>query len=222
MNYPESLEDLANNTIKLLDDKIKEYAELFEIDNLDKIIVNYFDNLDEFRKFIYSIRGETNSLPEYAKGTYDKGMINTYIVPDEQLKRQFTASHELFYILYIKYILNNDYSKRIVWYDEGMAQFYSGEKNKLNKDEEFTKFYISVKQYTKQIPNLNELVHGKAFYNEKYNAYDLSYLSIRYLNEILTEDDFKKLMSDFNNIKKDGNTIVNDMFIYYNSMYNIK
>jgi hypothetical protein len=55
-------------------------------------------------------------------------MINAFIEPEIQLKRIYTASHELAHILYMKYILNDDYDKRIVWYDEGMAQYVSGKK----------------------------------------------------------------------------------------------
>ena len=127
INYSNSLEELANATVNLLQNKIVEYKKLFNIEFDEQIIVNYFDNLEEFREFIYKIRGERESLPKYAKGTYDDGMVNAYIETDTQLKRLYTASHELFHILYMKYILKNDYSKRIVWYDEGMAQFISGE-----------------------------------------------------------------------------------------------
>ena len=130
INYSDSLEELSNATVKLLQNKIVEYKKLFNIEFDKQIIVNYFDDLEEFREFIYKIRGERVSLPKYAKGTYDDGMVNAYIEPDTQLKRLYTASHELFHILYMKYILKNDYSNRIVWYDEGMAQFISGEKDK--------------------------------------------------------------------------------------------
>ena len=121
--YSDSLQKLADATINLLKNKIKRYKIFFGIDLYEKIIVNYFDNIGDFRKFIYNIRGENDSLPKYAEGTYDEGMINAYIEPNNQLERVYTASHELFHIFYLKYILNNDYSKRIVWYDEGMAQF---------------------------------------------------------------------------------------------------
>ena len=40
----------------------------------------------------------------------------------------------------MKYILKDDYSKRIVWYDEGMAQFMSGEKDKYNDEKNLKSF----------------------------------------------------------------------------------
>lgn len=217
INYSDSLQELAEATIELLQRKIIEYKNLFNIEFDEQIIVNYFDNLKEFREFIYKIRGERESLPKYAKGTYDEGMVNAYIESDKQLKRLYTASHELFHILYMKYILKNDYSKRIVWYDEGMAQFMSGEKDKYIDEEYFKRFYLRVKEQTIIIPNLNILEHGDSFCNNEYNGYDLSYLCIKYLNDILNPYEFRKLMSDFSKIKEYGDDLIYKMFDYYDN-----
>ena len=181
INYAESLEKLAEATVQLLDQKIIEYKLFFDLSTNERIVVNYFDTVEEFREFIYEIRGERDSLPEYARGTYDNGMVNACVTPKFQLKRLYTVSHELFHILYMKYILNNDYSKRIVWYDEGMAQFMSGEKDLLT-DDAFKDFYLNVREKTKVVPQMNSLEHGNSFVNENYNGYDLSYLSIKYFS----------------------------------------
>ena len=142
-------------------------------------------------------------------------MINAYIKKEKQLERIYTASHELFHIMYMKYILKNDYSKRMVWYDEGLAQYYSGEKDRLSDKNKFKDYYEQTKLNTKQIPNLNSLIHGNSFVNENYNGYKLSYLSIRYLSEILTKEEFINLMNDYNKIKKVGTDIIQKMFEYY-------
>ncbi len=160
-------------------------------------------------------------MPRYAEGTYDNEMVNAYINPKSQLKRLYTTSHELFHILYMKYILKNDYAKRIVWYDEGMAQFMSGEKDSLT-DDDFKKLYFNVKEKTKMIPKLNSLVHGNSFVNKYYNGYDLSYLSIKYLSEILSAGQFKNLMSDFSGITQLGEDIVHKMFSYYDEKLETK
>ena len=217
INYSNTLEKLAKETINILDKKINEYKEIFNIELDELIKVNYFDDKEEFRKFIHEIRGE-KTLPEYATATYDKGMINAYINDEKQLERIYTASHELFHIMYMNYILKDDYSKRIVWYDEGMAQFYSGEKDKYNDINKFKEFYLKVKNNTKEIPNLNELIHGESFVNDKYNGYNLSYLSIRYLSEILTKEEFINLLGNFDEIKKYGTNIVNEMFNYFDKI----
>lgn len=215
INYSEGLENLAQATVSLLNKKIEEYKLFFSISSDEPIVVNYFDNVEEFREFIYSLRGERDSLPEYATGTYDNEMVNACVNPKFQLKRLYTASHELFHILYMKYILHNDYSKRIVWYDEGMAQFMSGEKDSLNDSGVFNDFYLRVREQTKVIPQMNNLKHGNSFINDNYNGYDLSYLSIRYLSEILSIEQFKNLMSDFSTINEFGDNIIQKMFNYY-------
>ncbi len=220
---PDSLNYITDNMHQILTYKIEEYKKMFNIGDFDQLQINYFDDLEKFRNFIYELRGDKESLPEYAHGTYDNGMINAFIqnniIVGSPLykKKLYMASHELFHIMYMKYILKNDYSKRVVWYDEGMAQFMSGENDELLDLENLKNFYINVKEFTKIIPNLNEIKHGKSFCNENYNGYNLSYLCVRYLSEILTEEEFKDLMSNFEMIENYGKSILTDMFQYYDN-----
>lgn len=226
LNDPQSLRYITDNMHDILNDKIEQYKKIFKIKQLNPIQINYFDNIEEFRNFIYKIRGEKESLPEYATGTYDNGMINAFIPPNIDINsndykiKLYLANHELFHILYMQYILKNDYQKRIVWYDEGMAQFLSGEMDELLDIEKFKKFYLKVKNNTLVIPNLNEIEHGTSFCNNNYNGYDLSYLCIRYLREIMTNEEFQDLMSNFSKIKEYGINIIENMFAYYDSIIN--
>lgn len=226
LNAPQSLKYITDNMHDILNDKIEQYKKIFKIKQLNPIQINYFDNIEEFRNFIYKIRGEKESLPEYATGTYDNGMINAFITPNIDINsndykiKLYLANHELFHILYMQYILKNDYQKRIVWYDEGMAQFLSGEMDELLDIEKFKKFYLKVKNNTLVIPNLNEIEHGTSFCNNNYNGYDLSYLCIRYLREIMTNEEFQDLMSNFSKIKEYGINIIENMFAYYYSIIN--
>ena len=226
LNAPQSLKYITDNMHDILNDKIEQYKKIFKIKQLNPIQINYFDNIEEFRNFIYKIRGEKESLPEYATGTYDNGMINAFIKPNIDINsndykiKLYLANHELFHILYMQYILKNDYQKRIVWYDEGMAQFLSGEMDELLDIEKFKKFYLKVKNNTLVIPNLNEIEHGTSFCNNNYNGYDLSYLCIRYLREIMTNEKFQDLMSNFSKIKEYGINIIENMFAYYDSIIN--
>ena len=217
INYSESLEELIDKTLEVLNKKIKEYENIFNINIKDKIVINYFDNLEEFRQFIYDIRGNRDSLPEYAKGTYDNGMINAYIDINLFDKKIYNASHELFHILYLKHILNGDLRNRIVWYDEGMAQFMSGEKDYLKDEKEFKNYFIESKEKNKILPNLNELWHGNSFYNDNYNGYQLSYLSIRYLYETLSKKEFYSLLFDIEKVKEIGCDIAEKAIKYFDN-----
>ena len=221
---PDSLDYITKDLESILDSSLNFYKELFEVDNFRKVQINYFDDIDNFRNFIFELRGEKQSLPEYAAGTFDNGMINAFIKPDiiegTPLfnKRKYNASHELFHIMYQELVWEKNNQDRIVWFDEGMAQYFSGE-YKYRIEDDFAKYYDFVKSQTIQLPKLNNLEHGYSFCNDKYNGYDLSYLSIRYLNDILNKEEFIKLMSDFSNIKKYGNDIVTRMFIYYDEKF---
>ena len=226
---PDTLRYITEPMEEILPKKIKELCILFGIDKFRKIQINYFDDLDKFRNFIISMREDgDNNLPEYARGTYDNGMINAFIENNliEGSKwynsRLYSASHELFHIMYKELILNNDYDKRIIWYDEGMAQFMSGEKDYLLDEENFSEYLSRVIENTKVIPNLNDLEHGPLFQNDLYNGYDLSYLAIRYLKENLSDKDFQDLLKDFAKIKMYGKSIIEDAFEYYDKKYKFK
>lgn len=218
---PDSLKYITDNLERILDSSLKQYKLLFDIDEFDKVQINFFDSVEKFRNFIYKLRGENKSLPSYAKGTYDKGMINAYIEPnivmDSPLyyKKLYTASHELFHIMYQKLILEKENKERITWFDEGMAQFFSGEySNKLN-DNHFKDFINYVFARTKVIPDLNVLKHGKDFETENYSGYNLSLIAIKYLYDTIELEGLKLLMHDTDKIINIGKDIIYDAFTYY-------
>jgi hypothetical protein len=220
---PDSLNYITEPMFTILDDKVKEYKELFGVKSYRKITINYFDDKDKFREFIYNLRGEIESLPKYAIGTFDDGMINAYVPLNVKIGSIpychyiHMASHELFHLMYRELILENDSSKRITWYDEGMAQLVSGQMDYLSDDERFLLYFEAVKSETKKIPIINEIKQGNSFRNEDYDGYPLSYLSVRYLQEILPEDEFKQLLGNFDLIKEYGKNIIKDMFDYYSN-----
>lgn len=152
-------------------------------------------------------------------------MINAFIDPNIPINsgkyniKAHMASHELFHIMYMELVLKNNYSKRIIWFDEGMARLFSGEFDSLNDENNFKDFYLSVRKETKLIPNLNSIDHGENFCNEKYNGYNLSYLTVRYLYEIMDSNTFKKLISVTNKILEIGKTVVKKAFCYYEEKF---
>jgi hypothetical protein len=218
---PDSLKYITDNMENILNLSLEFYKKIFDIESYRRIQINYFDDKDKFRNFIYDIRGEKESLPKYAVGTFDKGMINAYIKPNiivysnMYYKTLHMASHELFHIMYRELILEKESLKRITWFDEGMAQFFSGEYDFLLKNEEFENWFNYVLQKTLEVPNLNELDHGKNFETDKYSGYKLSLLAVKYLYEILGFEEFKKLMHDNKRIIEYGNTVARDAIKYY-------
>ncbi len=218
---PDSLCNITNGMEQRLYNSLELYKKIFDVDNFRKVSINFFDNIDAFRNFIYEIRGETSSLPAYAKGTFDGGMINVFIDPNMKEntplfeRRKYVASHELFHIMYMELIWMKLNNKRITWFDEGMAQFFSGEYNKLLNSDEFYSFFNDTISHTKVIPNLNELSHKKSFETNDYSGYRLSLITVKYLYDTLGFNEFKKLLSDNNKITEYGNYILNEAIDYY-------
>jgi hypothetical protein len=132
------------------------------------------------------------------------------------------ASHELFHIMYQELIWEKEDMPRVVWFDEGMAQLFSGEYEDKLSNENFESWFNEIMQTTKTIPNLNELTHGNTFETEYYSGYKLSLLSVKYLFDILSIDEFKNLMHDTQKINEWGNIVVESAFKYYNEKLNIK
>jgi hypothetical protein len=219
---PDSLKYITDRLPSILNISFEFYKELFDIDTFRKVQINYFDDINKFREYIYSLRGEKTSLPRYAQGTFDNGMINSYIAanwvvgsPMYNIKL-YMASHELFHIMYQELIWQKEGLPRITWFDEGMAQLFSGENNNNLSSENFEKWFNMVIAKTKVIPNLNELNHGNGFETEDYSGYHLSLLSVKYLFDILPAQEFKNLMHDTEKINEYGKIVVESAFKYYN------
>lgn len=219
---PDSLNYITNDLEAILNESLELYKKLFDVDKFRKVQINYFDNREDFRNYIYELRGEKESLPKYAKGTFDNGMINAFIQPNIIegtplfIHRKYNASHELFHIMYQELIWKRNNQDRIEWFDEGMAQFFSGENTK-EMTLDFTNWLNMVKSHTKRIPNLNDLNHDSGFETEDYSGYNLSLLAVKYLYDKLGIDEFKKIIFNNNMIIKLGSNIVEDAFNYYDN-----
>lgn len=219
---PDSLNYIMNDMELILNQSLELYKNIFNIEDFRKVAIYYYDDMEEFRNHIYELRGEKESLPEYAKGTFDQGMIHGFIEPNIIegtplfTRKKYNASHELFHIMYKELILNKNGYERITWFDEGMAQFFSGEyTNEMTNG--FSDWYNKVKNNTKIIPNLNEINHSNGFKTNEYNGYYLSLLAIKYLYDTVGIDGIKELINDNNQIKEIGTHILNDAFNYYDN-----
>ncbi len=224
MTYPETLEQSVKVVAKVVETKLKEYEKFFGIPLKGKIKINFFDNYAKFINFTECLDGCKNSLPNYGddrnrmcQGIFSMERLIIFANPKFQMKKIFTAPHELFHLLYRRYTYQNDWSKRFVWYDEGMAVFMSGQMDHLKDENKFFEYYARVRQNTKTTPNMSVLHHGPEFINENYNGYDLGYLAIRYLHETLSSEEFKALYADLAKIETLGTDIVEKMFQYYDA-----
>ena len=201
-----SIEEKKYNAIfvKKLYEKInaerKDILYKLNIENARKVKINLYDNKEMFLNDIASFYNEYE-IPDYCRGTIQKGeiffLVNTKLdannfIYELELRK---IVHEYIHILYAEYIAN--INERITWLDEGIALNLSKEKGKFIKE----RFPI-LKSNIKEI-DLNELKHENGtFVTENINGYDVSFLTVKYLIETLSRDDFNKIIRNHQEIIK--------------------
>lgn len=207
------------------------FKELFDIESLPKIDFYLFDDLESYREDYRKRLGK--EPPEYSRGNFGKD--SAHIVIDKELlkssddyfkKARAIGAHEGFHIFYRDLIYSG--SDRIVWFDEGAAQYFSNEKD-FSSEDDFKKFYLNFRKGYKTINNINERVQGnKSVPDDKIfmrkgviNGYSISYLALRYLVDTKGEDYVKTLMRDKEKILECGNTIISDMMTHFDRVFGL-
>ena len=191
----------------------------------DEFKLYYYENIERIKKF-FNINGnieiivaltdkteETNFV--YEKSSFSGFFTDTgayaYIDLNGDKSKEYMFKglmHEITHHLYKYYVYGKE-KERIVWVDEGLAQFLSKQKDDLQDDFIFEKFLIENVKNSSDI-NLNELNHNdKSFGNE--NGYNLSYIAIRYLYEKIGNKKFIEIIKDENKLKQIGSTIIKEI-----------
>ena len=239
---PDSLKFIVDDIVNYFYKQCDKVFNFYHLKSYGKYQINLFDEIDKFRNFVINdLRGGNNTLPDYAVGTYDKGMCNQFIelrkddkgvyvlkdckakyISDKVYRRRIsTPIHELVHIIYLNNCISGSSNFRVVWFDEGLAQNLSGEYDYLEQDfNEFVKFYNKVKKETKYIPELKGIKHGNDFRNDNYDLYKLSYLAVRYLFQTMTQDEIYNIVMDYNKTNEIGKNIMTDMFKYFDNYIN--
>lgn len=221
---PDSLKHVFKDLESTLKETLELYKKLFDVSDFRKVEIHYFDNKESFRNYVYELRGEKESLPKYAVGTGADGMIIAYIDPSIKeetpifRKRKCLAAHELFHIMYHELIIFKTRQEHFTWFDEGCAQFFSGEKD-YELNEGFEEWFSKVKEETKVIPKLNDLSHGEKFKTDDYNGYDLSLLAVKNLYDRFGYEYFKRTIANSINLLKNGDRIIDEAFLFYGIIY---
>ena len=224
---PDSLNYITYKLDSILDSSLVFYKELFNIESFRKVQINLFDDQDKFINFLVQLRGDINLVPKYAKGTFDKGMINVVLPTNLEVnsplfrRKQHTPSHELFHIMYKELILNKYNFPRITWFDEGMAQLFSNQYEEIINNN-YDEFVYKVISKSKIIPKLNDLSHNGGFETEDYSGYNLSLIAVKYIYDDIGLKGFKKLLLDPDEIYAYGDTILDEIFKKYDKKTQIQ
>ncbi len=226
-------EKLGELVLKKTIDKFNLYRKIFNVDKLEKVEFIIFDKQEEYREFYRKLNKK--ELPEYAKGSFEPKINLSYSYQQgiplykSSLWYNFIAnpSHEAFHLYYKKYIYKDE---RIVWFDEGLAQYFSGERDMyLESEEKLRELFTNFKDSYKPISNLNERIQGNndisddLIFERKnvFSGYNVSFLIIKYIVDNYGEEYLITLMKDNNKIRTLGNTAINDMLEYYTNKYNL-
>lgn len=225
---------ISNYILDKTKEKFDFYRELFNIEKLDKIEFILFDDYDEWKK--YYISRNHREPPEYSRGSFESENNLSYSVQKSGVLYNtplwFHAvsvnAHEAFHIYYKKYVYKDD---RIVWFDEGLAQYLSGEDDSwINNEEKIKSIFLEFYDNYKEINNLNDRVQGNSSVSDElifsrkgvFDGYRMSLLAIKYLDSKYGISYIKELMKDNKRIRELGTTIIDDMIKYYKERFNIK
>ena len=193
------LESFSNEFINYFNENIGKIKEELSIDQDTKIIVALTD--DETQAgFVYgksSFSGFFNDTGAFAyinlNGTKTKEYMFKGLI------------HELVHHLYKYYVYGKD-NERITWVDEGLAQFFSGQKNDLKDEEAYNSFLEKNLGYSDNI-DLNKLNHNDRTFGNN-NGYNLSYIAIRYLYETHNHEEFINIIKSKEKLLELGSTLL--------------
>ena len=193
------LESFSNEFINYFNENIGKIKEELSIDQDTKIVVALTD--DEAQAgFVYgksSFSGFFNDTGAFAYINLNGNKTKEYMFKG--------LIHELVHHLYKYYVYGKD-NERITWVDEGLAQFFSGQKNDLKDEEAYNSFLEKNLGYSDNI-DLNKLNHNDRSFGNR-NGYNLSYIAIRYLYETYNHEEFINIIKSKEKLLEIGNTIL--------------
>ena len=217
-----SLKKLADSSFKDLNANKKRILNFFGLDSFRKVTAIFFDNHNEFRNYVLSLREPGAHLPEYATGVFDKGRIISYVNPEEiKDKNKFVMKVSISVHEFV-HIVNREkvYKERVVWLDEGLATNLDNKKDELKDNDKFIEFMNKKILNIEKFPVMNDLTHqGKGFKSEFYNGYDLVYFCARYLIETTDREKLLKILKDYDLSIKIGKTVLQDAIKYYKNKF---
>ena len=168
------LESFSNEFINYFNENIGKIKEELSINQDTKIMLALTDN-EEQVGFVYGkslFSGFFNDTGAFAYINLNGNKTKEYMFKG--------LIHELVHYLYKYYVYGKD-NERITWVDEGLAQFFSGQKDDLRDYKTYNLFLEENLECCDNV-DLNKLNHNDRSFGNK-NGYNLSYIAIRYLYE---------------------------------------
>ncbi len=193
------LENFSNEFINYYNENIEKIKEELSIYQETKIIVALTDD-EEKAGFVY----EKSSFSGFFNDTGAFAYIN---LNGKKTKEYMFKGlmHELTHHFYKYYVYGKE-KERITWVDEGLAQFFSGQKDELKDDKTYKTFLEENLEYITDI-DLNKLNHNDRSFGNN-NGYNLSYMAVRYLYETHNHKEFIIIIKNKEKLLELGSTIL--------------
>lgn len=201
-------------------------CDLFRVDGPLDLGVYLFLDEEKFHDFLEKSEDELTFEP-YKKAAYNKNKI-VILVDEEKLSNKMfhyanTFAHMYFHVLWALELKGNAYGTK--WFEEGLAQLVSDERNKL-EDMELYKDTLLRKVFDEQwkIPMIENLFeHGNQpdkFDSNYFNGYTISYMLVRYLrDQYPPEKYYKSFRLGFTHFILDMNQdIIKRAYTYYGAL----
>lgn len=172
------------------------------------------------------------TVEQYKQAAYNDDTIVILCDEEKLINKPFhyanVFAHMYFHVLF-RLIFGNPVGT--LWFEEGMAQLLSGERNRL-EDKELYKNSLMAKVFDEKwkIPMIENLwVHGDdpdKFDSEDYNGYTISYMLVRYLRDQLAPGEFYNQICGHYSILPSyigriGKSIINRAYNYYGTSFQI-
>lgn len=193
------LEKFSNEFINYYNEKIEKIKEELSIFQETKIIVALTDD-EEKAGFVY---GKSSF-----SGFFNDTGVFAYINLNGKKTKEYMFKglmHELTHHLYKYYVYGKE-NERITWVDEGLAQFFSGQKDDLKDDKTYKTFLEENLEYSTNI-DLNKLNHNDRSFGNN-NGYNLSYIAIRFLYETHNHKEFIDIIKSKERLLELGDIII--------------
>lgn len=235
---------ISNDVLKIYgESKLQEYSEdllarfsqkMVKIANIlyqDLLFlrIDVYLFLDNEKYNEYLTEKDDNWLIEpYKKAAFGVEKFDTIAIlcDEEKLINKPFHYANVFAHMFSHYVYRGDafHLDGTLWFDEGLAQILSGERNRL-EDEELFKQTLITKVFDEKwkIPMIENLYeHGHEpdkFDSDDYNGYTISYMLVRYLRDRAPKGKyFKNVWLSFTGREED---IINRAYNYYGTLFKI-
>ena len=185
----EKIHQYADDLLSKFEFKTKYISDILSCYLWDGVEVYLFLDENEYNQYVSEHYKESDQEP-YKKATFDEESI-VILCDEEKLKNKPFHYANVFAHILVHMIFQYKPTfrdNRVLWYEEGLAQLLSGEKNLLEDEEEFKDFMLR-KVFSEEwkIPSIEYLCeHGNEFGkfdSDDYNSYSISYMLGRYLRD---------------------------------------